>query len=299
MSRFDCFQSKYYRFQCAFARHFRTFMLLLSVLGCGSATAEGVPAKRVVALSPHSVEMLFAIGAGDTIVATTEHADYPQAAKHIDRIGGYHGIQIERIIELNPDLIVIWDSGNKAEDIQKLRQLGFQLYGSDPHTLAAVADDLLNLGELTGHRQQAELVAADYLQQLQALRATNQQKAEVSVFYQLWSTPLMTVAKDSWIQQIIDVCHGKNVFENADTDYPQISVENVLVRQPQVILQTQDKGNANGVDWSRWPEIPAVVDNQIYQLNADLLHRAAPRALLGIQSVCDVLDQSRAELSAK
>ncbi|WP_246028561.1 cobalamin-binding protein [Shewanella atlantica] len=254
---------------------------------------SAAPAKRVVALSPHSVEMLYAIGAGESIVATTEHADYPQQALQIPRIGGYHGIQIERVIELDPDLVVVWGSGNKAEDIEKLNNLGFKVYNSDPKTLEAVATELEELGELTGHQERAAMVVADYQMQLKELRATNSVKPKVKVFYQLWSSPLMSVAKNSWIQQIIDVCHGENVFYDADSDYPQLSLENVLLKMPEVILQSQDKGNILGVDWSPWQEIPAVKNNHIYPLNADLLHRAAPRAILGVKSLCDALDKAR------
>ncbi|QGS51274.1 ABC transporter substrate-binding protein [Shewanella putrefaciens] len=251
------------------------------------------PAKRIIALSPHAVEMLYAIGAGDTIVAATDYADYPEAAKKIPRIGGYYGIQMERVMELNPDLIVVWDSGNKAEDINQLRTLGFNLYGSDPKTLEGVAKELEELGQLTGHVEEASKAAAAYRAELIRLRVENAKKSEPKVFYQLWSTPLMTVSKNSWIQEIMSVCHGQNVFYDADSDYPQVSLENVLLTLPDVILQSEEEGNVKGVDWRQWPEIPAVKNQHIYQLNADLLHRATPRALLGVQALCDALDKAR------
>lgn len=251
------------------------------------------PAKRIIALSPHAVEMLYAIGAGDTIVAATDYADYPEAAKNIPRIGGYYGIQMERVLELNPDLIVVWDSGNKAEDINQLKTLGFNLYGSDPKTLEGVAKELEELGQLTGHVEEASKAAAVYRAELIRLRVENAKKSEPKVFYQLWSTPLMTVSKNSWIQEIMSVCHGQNVFYDADSDYPQVSLENVLLTLPDVILQSEEEGNVKGVDWRQWPEIPAVKNQHIYQLNADLLHRATPRALLGVQALCDALDKAR------
>lgn len=251
------------------------------------------PAKRIIALSPHAVEMLYAIGAGDTIVAATDYADYPEAAKKIPRIGGYYGIQMERVMELNPDLIVVWDSGNKAEDINQLKTLGFNLYGSDPKTLEGVAKELEELGQLTGHVEEASKAAAAYRAELIRLRVENAKKSEPKVFYQLWSTPLMTVSKNSWIQEIMSVCHGQNVFYDADSDYPQVSLENVLLTLPDVILQSEEEGNVKGVDWRQWPEIPAVKNQHIYQLNADLLHRATPRALLGVQALCDALDKAR------
>ena len=281
-------------------RHFIGLIALgaainFAAMDCALAVdaSQQMAAKRIVALSPHSVEMLYAIGAGNEIVATTEHADYPEDAKAIPRIGGYYGIQIERVIELNPDLVVVWDSGNKAEDIAQLTALGFKVYGSDPKTLDAVADELEELGALTGHQVQAGKVAQQYRQDLAQIRAENASKSAPKVFYQLWSTPLMTVSKNSWIQQIISACHGDNVFFDAASDYPQISLENVLLTSPEVILQSQDEGNVHGLDWSKWPEIPAVKHQHIYQLNADLLHRAAPRALQGVAALCSALDKAR------
>lgn len=258
-----------------------------------STDVQAQPAKRIIALSPHAVEMLYAIGAGDTIVAATDYADYPEAAKNIPRIGGYYGIQMERVMELNPDLIVVWDSGNKAEDINQLRTLGFNLYGSDPKTLEGVAKELEELGQLTGHVEEASKAAAAYRAELIRLRVENAKKSEPKVFYQLWSTPLMTVSKNSWIQEIMSVCHGQNVFYDAASDYPQVSLENVLLTLPEVILQSEEEGNVKGVDWRQWPEIPAVKKQHIYQLNADLLHRATPRVLLGVQALCDALDKAR------
>ncbi|MGS0673744.1 cobalamin-binding protein [Shewanella sp. 125m-1] len=268
-------------------------LLLATSLFISASVLAGEPAKRIVALSPHSVEMLYAIGAGESIVATTDHADFPEAALQIPRIGGYYGVQIERLLELEPDLVVVWGSGNKAEDITRIKELGFRVFDSNPSTLEAVADELVSLGELTGHQAKAATVANDYRQQLTQLRSNNSAKPEVKVFYQLWSTPLMTVAKNSWIQQIIGVCHGDNVFVDAANDYPQVSLETVVLKQPEVILQSQDEGNIVGVDWSQWAEIPAVKNQHIYQLNADLLHRAAPRALLGVEALCNALDKAR------
>lgn len=258
-----------------------------------STDVQAQPAKRIIALSPHAVEMLYAIGAGGTIVATTDYADYPEAAKKIPRIGGYYGIQMERVLELNPDLIVVWDSGNKAEDINQLKTLGFNLYGSDPKTLEGVAKELEELGQLTGHVEEASKAAAAYRAELMRLKVENAKKSEPKVFYQLWSTPLMTVSKNSWIQEIISVCHGQNVFYEADSDYPQVSLENVLLTLPDVILQSEEEGNVKGVNWRQWPEIPAVKNQHIYQINADLLHRATPRALLGVQALCNALDKAR------
>ncbi|WP_372872994.1 cobalamin-binding protein [Shewanella sp.] len=250
-------------------------------------------AERIIALSPHAVEMLYAIGAGSRIVATTDHADYPEQAKLIPRIGGYYGIQMERVLELKPDLIVTWDGGNRAEDLEMLKKFGFKVFSSDPKTLDAVAQELLVLGELTGTQDTARQVAATYRADLATLRLANRSKPKVRLFYQLWSQPLMTVGKGSWIEQIIEVCNGENLFVDASGDYPQVSFEAVLLQKPDVILRSQDEGNIHGIDWQQWPEVPAVARGHIYDLDADLLHRAGPRTTEAVNVLCNALDKAR------
>ena len=170
------------------------------------------PVQRIITLSPHSAEMLFAIGQGDKIVGTTRFTDYPEAAKKIPIVGGYIGLYIEQIIQLEPDVIISWRSGNPARELNQLTDLGFTLIDSDAQTLAGVADTILMLGELTGAQTQASAVAHDYLAQLDQAEKKYQEATKVKVFYQLWPNPLRTVAKGSWVQQYIEVCGGEIRF---------------------------------------------------------------------------------------
>ena len=271
----------------------RIVVLISCWLTLVSAALAAEPPLRIVALAPHAVELLYAIGAGDELVAATEHADYPEQAKQLPRIGGYAGIQLDKLLALKPDLVVAWQDGNRQQDIERMQQLGLKVYLSYPQTLAQVADELERLGELTHHQAQAHAAAQQYRQQLAALQRDNADKRPVKVFYQLWSNPLMTVAGDSWVQQILAVCKADNVFSDAASDYPQVSLENVLLRQPEVIINTDETGNPQTVDWQQWPEIPAVKQQHIITLNADLLQRPTPRAIDGIQQLCSALDSVR------
>ena len=118
------------------------------------------PAKtlRIVALAPHIVENLYAIGAGDNIVGTVDYADYPAAAKGITRIGGYYGISIEKLLVLKPDIVIAWKSGNQSDDLAQIERLGIKLYLTDPTTITGIADELLMLGKLTGNIKKSEQV---------------------------------------------------------------------------------------------------------------------------------------------
>jgi len=142
--------------------------VLLSTQVLAQKSATDYP-KRIIALSPHAVELLYAIGAGDNIVATISHADYPEAAKNIEIIGDYRGITIEKLISLKPDLVITWPSGNKMNQVQQIEKLGFNVIASDPITLDDIASDLRALGKLTGHSEQAEIVAKKFEQELALL----------------------------------------------------------------------------------------------------------------------------------
>lgn len=265
------------------------------LLVCSSGVVAAPQTLRIVALAPHIVENLFAIGAGDNIVGTVEYADYPPQATKIERIGGYNGISIEKLLMLKPDMVIAWNRGNQAEDLAQIKRLGIELYLSDPSSIEGVALEILKLGQLTGHIEQSKKVAEAFTARLDAIKTTQQNKTTLSGFYQLWPEPMMTVSKNTWINQLIETCQVTNVFANSDTDYPQISIENVIVTKPQIIIIPDEKSTqvTPTVNWQQWPEIPAVKYEQFISVNADLLHRFTPRMLDGLAHMCDKVDISR------
>ena len=219
----------------------------LFVLSCEArALPEVKDAQRIVALSPHSVELLFALGVGDRIVATTEFADYPQAANQIERIGGYHGIQTERILELKPDLIVAWEGGNRSEDLALLESLGLPIYRSETKRLRQIADEVLALGKLTNTLETATAIVKRFNDQLDMLTNGNKDKAPVTFFYQLWAAPLRTISTASWINEMLAICGGQNITADTELGYPQVSLESVLLGQPQAIIIPSQHGHDNG-----------------------------------------------------
>ncbi|MFY0702103.1 MAG: ABC transporter substrate-binding protein, partial [Bermanella sp.] len=147
-----------------------TLMLaLLSVSGISQAQSES-GAQRIIALAPHAVELVYMLGAGDRIVGTTEYADYPEAAKNIPRIGGYSGIQIERVLELKPDLIIAWKGGNKDQDIEQMQALGLPVYLSITKKLDDIPKEMLSLGNKLGLVEKAQKAALAFNQTLAKLR---------------------------------------------------------------------------------------------------------------------------------
>jgi vitamin B12 transport system substrate-binding protein len=259
-------------------------------------TVIDAPKPRIIALSPHIVEMLFDIGAGGQIIATTDHADYPQAAKKIPRIGSSLRIQLERVIELQPDLIIAWKSGNPSDDLARIKQLGFRVVYSQPNSFKDVAKELRLFGKLSGHSAQAERVAAKFLADLADIKKQYGHKKSLTGFYEVWSRPLTTIAKGSWPQQFLDTCSISNPFVTAKAQYPQVNIEQILQTNVDVIIQPLSKKQAgnDSYDWQKWPILSAIKHQQIIILDADVVHRMSTRSLHALSDLCQQADKSRA-----
>jgi vitamin B12 transport system substrate-binding protein len=255
----------------------------------------------IIALAPHIVEMLYDVGAGEQIIGTTSFADYPEQAKKIPRIGNYVRLQLERVIELQPDLIIAWKSGNPSDDLARLEQLGFNIIYSQPHTFKDIAEEVRHFAKLTGHSEQGERVAKEFEQALAAITKTYQDKTEITGFYELWSRPLTTVAKGSWPQQFMNICKVTNPFEQVLTAYPQISIEQVLPASVQLIIQplSVNQKEREGFNWQDWPIIPAVANKHIIQPDADAMHRMSLRSLTALKDLCQAIDNTRTTLINK
>ena len=261
----------------------------------GQAVVLAAPARRIVSLAPYITELLFAAGAGEYIVGASGFSDYPPAARDIPRIGSGVALDLERIVALQPDLVVAWESGSPADQVARLRALGMPVYISEPHALEDVGTSLLKLGQLTATGESARLGAAAYREQLASLRRSNTGKQPVRVFYQLWDQPLMTVNDAHIISDVIQLCGGVNVFAGMGLLAPQVGIEAVLARDPAVIIAAADGGNEQDIfnTWQRWPRMRAVHGGHLYTIPGDLLVRHTPRILEGDTQLCEILDRVR------
>jgi vitamin B12 transport system substrate-binding protein len=273
----------------------RPLALLLTVL---LVVLLIVPAQakpqRIIALAPHITELLFAVGAGEQVVAVSDYSDYPLAAQALPRISSYASINFEAVLALQPDLVIAWRSGNPAADIARLQQLGVTVAFSDPLTLDDIGAELRLIGQLSGYPQQGEQQALQFEQQLEQLRRHYQHKKPVTAFFAMGTAPLSTIANRAWPQQILQLCAVHNPFANSKGDYPQVGIEQVIQAQPEVIIQpVAEKVLADFSYWRPFSALPAVKKNQYLSVNADYIYRTTPRTLLGIAQLCQGIDAYR------
>ncbi len=279
------------------------FCLINLAFAESSTKSETVSTDKptIIALSPHIVEMLYDIGAGEQIIGTTAHADYPEQAKKIPRIGNYVRLQLERVIELQPDLIIAWKSGNPSDDLARLEQLGFNIVYSQPNTFKDIAQEMRHFANITGHTKQGELISQAFEDGLKKVKQEYKDKSEITGFYELWSRPLTTVAKNSWPQQFLNTCRIKNPFKQVNTPYPQVNIEQILPSTVQLIIQplSVNQTEREGFNWQDWPLIPAVAKKQIIQPDADAIHRMTLRSLTALTELCADIDQIRSRMQNK
>jgi iron complex transport system substrate-binding protein len=258
------------------------------------------PARRVVSLSPHLTEILFHVDAGDRVVGTVSFSDYPAAAARLPVVGSAGQLDLERIVALEPDLVVAWQSGNPARQLDRLQRLGITVYLNEPRRLADLAGTLERLSRLTG-TQAAGTARAEALREgARALEVRYAGRSPVPLFYQIWDNPLMTVNDDHLIGEIIGLCGGVNVFGGIDSLVPRLNREAVLAADPEVIA-----GGGSGeadpawVDaWRRWTGLTAVRRDNLFFIPPSLIQRQTPRILEGAALLCEFLELARSRRPA-
>nr|WP_224042831.1 cobalamin-binding protein [Cupriavidus respiraculi] len=263
------------------------------------------PARRIVSLAPHVTEMLYAAGAGDRIVGTVAYSDYPPAAREIPRVGDNKALDLERIAALKPDLIVVWRHGNAQKQTDRLRALGLPLFLSEPRKLEAIAENIEKLGTLTGTEEPARRAAQSFRGEVAALRASYAGRAPVTVFYQVWQQPLMTLNGQHLVSDMLALCGGRNLFSNESLLVPTVSVEAVVAGNPEVLLTPSmgatrsDRPLPDFAMWERWKQMTAVARGNLFSIDGDLVNRAGPRAVLGAQRICQDLEVARGRRPAR
>ncbi|MCG5516860.1 cobalamin-binding protein [Ectothiorhodospira sp. 9100] len=253
------------------------------------------PAKRIISLAPHITENLFAVGAGEQIVGTVNYSDYPKAAEDIPRVGSYKQLDLESILALEPDLVVAWESGNVRAQLERLEALGYPLYFSNPQTFEQLASGLERLGRLTGHPAGGDKASAQVRHTLGELEGRYGQQPPVTVFYQVWDRPLMTLNEEHLISQAIRLCGGQNIFGHLDTRVPRLNREVILAANPEAIIGGgMGEDNPQWVeDWRRWSDMTAVKRDNLFFIPPSLIQRATPRILEGTRMICDFLETAR------
>ena len=279
------------------AGHVAALMFIVSWLAaCGDATERQSSqefASRIVTLAPNLTELVFAAGAGASLVGVSAYSDYPAEALELPLVGDAFMIDQEQLALLRPDLLLVWQSGTPTHIVDELRSAGYRVEIIRTRSLNDIAAALVRIGTLTGHAKDAAEVADAYADGLRSLAERNSDKASMRVFYQVSIRPLFTVNGEHYVSELIDICGGRNVFADLSDLAPAVDVEAVIERNPEVMLASTDAGSDAFDVWQRWPHVAANQYGNQFLMPADEIGRATPRLLTAGEAVCDALDTAR------
>ncbi|WP_051785847.1 cobalamin-binding protein [Endozoicomonas numazuensis] len=295
-------------------KHFSLFLFAL-LSYCSSTYAQQVcvtddksrqvcleePLKRIISLSPGSTELIYASGAGSRVIAADDHSDYPPEVKSVEHIGGFPNINIEAIAALKPDAVIAWAGGNNPKATAKLESIGIRVFYIDPISFKDISSVLRRLGLFFGTEKVANKAADDVDKRYQSIKLQYQPQKPVTVFYEVWSKPLMTTSRELIIGQVIEVCGGKNIFADAVGRVPKVSMESLLGMNPEVIVSSDNLKDGKTIEqrWAKWKNLKAVKEGHLFTINGNLISRPTPRALDAAVILCQQLESVRKESLVK
>ncbi|MGE0558641.1 MAG: helical backbone metal receptor [Burkholderiales bacterium] len=274
---------------------------------CGSAWAAPVvlrdargheirleqPARRIIALTPHLTELVFAAGAGARLAGVARFSDYPAAAKRLPVISDAGQFDLERILALKPDLVLAWQSGTPPDAVNRLERLGLPVFVSGAARLDDITRNLDAIATLADTLPESAAARAAFEDELQALRSRKYRGAPVRVFYEIWPRPLMTVNRAHIISDVIGLCGGINIFGSLEVLTPEVSREALLVARPEVALGGGSADSAQGFA-ARWAaQVPPLDSIHAFHIPPDLIQRPTPRLMEGARRVCAHLEEVR------
>ncbi|WP_395340590.1 helical backbone metal receptor [Ningiella sp. W23] len=262
--------------------------------------------KRIIALSPHLTEIVFALGEGHNLVGVSDYSDYPQAAKSIPRLASYQGANIPAILRLKPSHVLYWEGGNKDADIAKMRASSLHLYASSVDSVDSLIADIENIAKFIEADQEIAQALIETLSD--NLKRASEFKTPIDAIYVMNPLPLMVLGNDPWLNDLLSICSLQNVFFSSLSPYPQLGIERILRSKAKLIIYAQNKASneaqstLDSVNKSvsselraRQIQIPDEFSEHkehilapFIQANPDKLHRFTPRAIEEMTKVCEL-----------
>ncbi len=250
------------------------------------------PPKRIVSLAPSITEILFAIGAEEEIVGVTDFCNYPPAALEKPKVG-YSQPNLEVLVGLEPQLVLAPPSFLRADLLAKLDQLKIPTFILESKTVEGIFAHIQLLGRMVGRASEANAFTATMRKRVADLTKRVDGRPRPTLLYVLNSEPLITVGPGSFIHHVIEMAGGRNAAERATAPYPRLTIEEVLIQNPEILLfpvgEYEGIPQAEQDQWRRWNSLRAVQDGKLFQVQSDLLNRPGPRVVEGLRQLMKLL----------
>ena len=260
------------------------FVLLAATSNSALATNQlNLAPQRIISLSPHLSEIVFALGKGHKLVAVSDYSDYPKQALTLPSVASYEGANIADILRLAPTHVLVWRGGNKDADIEKLRSLNLSVYESHIDSIETLLSDIESIGEFIGASSNAKTLIENLKTHKNEI--TQHYKGRlVSAIYYLSTQPLVGLGNDKWLNSVLALCGINNIYANSMSAFPQLQLADIIRQQPDIIIAATS-ASPNTID-GFWSAHRQVLNSNIVNANPDALHRFTPRVLSEMKRLC-------------
>jgi vitamin B12 transport system substrate-binding protein len=261
----------------------------LAVLLLAVSTST-VGAARVVSLAPSLSEIVVELGSADLLVGVLDGGERPSALNGLPSVGRYGQVDMERLLSLKPDLILLWPGSIGPAQRGQLKGLNIPVYIAEPHSLDQLITQIEDIAARLGRPERGLLRATQLRGRLETLRQRYRRDTPLSVFYQVWDRPMYTIGGEQIISDALAVCGTRNVFADLSLPAPQVSVESILQRKPQIILAT-DQAQLDA--WKAWPQLPAVAQGRLLRVSDKGLERPSGQMIEATAGLCELIAPDR------
>ncbi|WP_412481565.1 cobalamin-binding protein [Pseudomonas asiatica] len=257
---------------------------LLALLVCSALPGEPL---RVVSLAPSMSEIMLELQADDLLVGVLDGGERPAALRELPSVGRQGQLDLERLLSLRPDLLLLWPGSVPPAQRDQLKRLGIATYSAEPHDIDQLIEQIEAIAERIGRAEQGHRYAQALRDRLRQLRQQYRRDEPLQVFYQVWDRPLYTLGGRQVVSDALAVCGARNVFADLTQAAPQVNVESVLLRNPQVILAGDQ---AQLESWKAWPQLRAVADDRLLVVPDKGLERPSGQMIEATARLCALLE---------
>ena len=249
------------------------------------------PVERIISIATPNTEILFALGLGHRVVGVSQYCNYPPEALEVEKVGSVRSLHYEKIVALSPDLLL--GGGLTTQDaITKLEELGIPVVILDPVDIEGIFADIELVGKLTATENEAENLVSQLRQRKMALVSKTETLNNKPRVYLQIDPSLRTVGPGSWIDELINLAGGSNIAAGSALAYPMLSSEIIIELNPEIIiLADTDLGTSPETVKAQpgWGAITAVKNDDIYIIDRDIISRAGPRVIDGLEALIRII----------
>ena len=264
----------------------------------GREFSSEVTPRKLISLAPSNTELLSILGLNSRIIGRTKYCNFPKEIESVEIVAGFNTLDLEKIAALNPDLVIAI-RGNNMDSLRGLERLKIPFFSLDIKNIDELLAAIERLGDLLGVSDRADSIVAHYSNSIKNIRRTvgGNNSDRPSVMWGLGENTFYTAGPNTMINDVIRLAGGINVARSTEGSWPQVSVETVLMWSPEIIITTQEEGGKAGLSKKIerlkkdpvWGKIPAIVNNDILYVEADLLLRPGPRLIKALELIADFI----------